>query len=59
MKYERAQEILASPKTIEVLYNGTPVWIEHLNPGNQTAHISSDVLPESERDVPVNELVEG
>lgn len=59
MKYERAEEIVASTETFEVLYNGIPVWIEHLNPVNRTAHITSDNLPGKEKDVPVADLVEG
>ncbi|CEP66268.1 Small acid-soluble spore protein, SspH [Moorella glycerini] len=58
MRYERAQEILASPETIKVLYEGKPIWIESLNPSTQTAYITSDALPEKEKEVPVSELYE-
>ncbi len=58
MKFERAQEILATPDMIEVLYQGTPIWIEKLNPGNQSAFISGDSLPGRTKTVPVSQLVE-
>ncbi|MEX2104163.1 MAG: H-type small acid-soluble spore protein [Bacilli bacterium] len=59
MNYERAKEILHSSETIEVLYNGSPIWIEGLDDTNQTASISSDQLNEKPTKVSVEELQEG
>lgn len=57
MQYDRAKEIINSPKTFHVLYNGTPVWIENLNNNNQTADVI--IKNTSERiNVPVNKLEE-
>ncbi|MGQ9754532.1 MAG: H-type small acid-soluble spore protein [Desulfotomaculales bacterium] len=59
MDFKRAQEIVKSDETINVLLNGSPVWIEGLDTKNQTA----TVRPLNERgnvfEVPVAELVEG
>ncbi|MFZ5633857.1 MAG: H-type small acid-soluble spore protein [Bacillota bacterium] len=56
MDYERAQQILRSEQTIEVLHRGEPVWIESLNPHNLTASVSAG---EKTFTVPVQELIEG
>ncbi|WP_227762680.1 H-type small acid-soluble spore protein [Zhaonella formicivorans] len=58
MDFARAQEILNSPETFEVLYQGLPVWIEYLNSANQTALVTSDFLPGGSSTVPVEQLVE-
>ncbi|MBS3969934.1 MAG: H-type small acid-soluble spore protein [Clostridia bacterium] len=57
MHYSRAEEILNSTRTIEVLYEGEPVWINSLNPNQQTAKVT---IGDSNKriDVHVNELVE-
>lgn len=55
MNYEKAQQILKSPDTIEVLYKGKPVWIESLNPANETASVSGDHGTET---VSVQDLIE-
>jgi small acid-soluble spore protein H (minor) len=55
LRYERVEQIVKSPETIEVLYKGRPVWINSLNPGRETA----DVLMYNESiTVPVSELTE-
>lgn len=56
MIYEKAQQILKSPDTVSVLYKGKPVWIESLNPGNETATVSGD---RGTMTVPVQDLIEG
>ncbi|ADG82034.1 small acid-soluble spore protein, H-type [Thermincola ferriacetica] len=58
MDYKRAEEIVNSPEMIDVRYNGAPVWIEGLNPEQQTAVISSDVFAEPVKTVPVRQLTE-
>ncbi|MFZ5650537.1 MAG: H-type small acid-soluble spore protein [Bacillota bacterium] len=56
MNYEKVQQILKSPETVRVLYRGKSVWIESLNPGNETATVSADG---GTMTVPVQELIEG
>ncbi|MHB1418529.1 MAG: small, acid-soluble spore protein, H family [Bacillota bacterium] len=58
MKLERAQEILNSPKTVRIAFNGAPVWIESLNPDQQTAIVSAEDFSTGKKEVPVDELVE-
>ncbi|HAG07392.1 MAG: Small, acid-soluble spore protein H [Clostridia bacterium 62_21] len=58
MDFKRAQEIIKSDEIIDVLLNGSPVWIERLDTKNQTATVRplngrGNVLA-----VPVAELVE-
>lgn len=56
MDLGRAQEILKSPETIQVLYQGTPVWIEKVHSTN-SAEVT--LLNNNEKiNVPVNELME-
>ncbi|MBC7766149.1 MAG: small, acid-soluble spore protein, H family, partial [Hyphomonadaceae bacterium] len=45
MNIERAKEIYFNPNTIEVLYQGTPVWINYVDPENCAADVSSMLLP--------------
>lgn len=59
MDFRRAQEIFNSDSTFEVLYYGTPVWIEQLDADNQTALVTSDELPAGKSTVPIDELTEG
>ncbi|MEW6725619.1 H-type small acid-soluble spore protein [Desulforudis sp. 1088] len=59
MDFERAQQIVNSDRTIEVLLNGTPVWIEDLDPENRRAMVKPLDGTEKVIDVPVTELVEG
>lgn len=58
MNYERAVEIFNSPQTIEVLYEGRPVWIDRLDPGQKMATISSGDLDDGSLTVSVNRLTE-
>lgn len=58
MEYTRAVEILKSPKTFEVLYEGTPIWIESLNSEQNTAIISSGDFNQGKKNVSVGQLVE-
>jgi len=59
MNFERARQIMISDETIEVLYEGSPVWIESLNPENNTARVRPLDGLGSAREVPVTKLVEG
>lgn len=58
MNFSRAREIFNSEKNIEVLLNGTPVWIESLNGETNSARVRPLNGKES-LEVPVAELVEG
>ncbi len=59
MNITRAQQIYNSEQNFQVLFNGSPVWIEGLSAGNQTARIRSLNDDENIIEVPVTELVEG
>ncbi len=56
MDSKRAKEILKSSETIEVLFHGTPVWIENVN-DNNSAEITY-LETQQKKDVPVYKLVE-
>ncbi len=58
MNTQRAQEILESMKEIEVTFNGTPVWIQHVDTKNDTARVFKENNPDDEMTVPVNQLEE-
>jgi len=56
MDSNRAKQIMESKGVIEVLYQGTPVWIENVLDDNtvQVSNLQTNV----KQDVPVNMLVE-
>ena len=56
MDPEKAQQIVESLGVVEVLHNGTPVWIENLERENAEVRYleTGEVIQ-----VPVSELVEG
>lgn len=56
MDIERAKEIMSSPGKINVLYNGSPVWLENINENN-TVHVTL-IDSHSCAEVPVYKLVE-
>ncbi|AZR74627.1 hypothetical protein BBF96_15340 [Anoxybacter fermentans] len=58
MKFERAQEILNSPETIDVTYKGTKVWITNLNASKNTAQVKMPATSNNIIEVPVDQLVE-
>lgn len=57
MDYHRAEEILNSEETIEVLYNKKPVWINNLDPHKKTAQLTDS--DQKSIDIPVQDLIEG
>ncbi len=60
MLFERAKEIYFSPHTIEVLHDGSPVWITNLNITNSHIEVKKfNFVSDNMLEVPVNELVEG
>ncbi len=56
MDSKRAKEIINSGKTIQVLYQGTPVWLENVKDNNVAQVIRLDKKDSLE--VPVYLLVE-
>jgi small acid-soluble spore protein H (minor) len=58
MNVTRANQIVESPKEIEVHYEDTPVWIQHVNNEEETARVYTREAPDDEMVVPVQELRE-
>lgn len=58
MNIQRAQEIAVSPAMVDVTYNGTPIYIQHVDEKNDTARIYPLDQPENEQSVPLSSLVE-
>ncbi|UTR16413.1 small acid-soluble spore protein H [Salipaludibacillus sp. LMS25] len=58
MDKQRAEEIAHSPDMKHVTYNGTPIYIQHVNDATNTARIYSLDNPENEFDVQVTSLIE-
>ncbi|WP_209123236.1 H-type small acid-soluble spore protein [Alkalihalobacillus sp. BA299] len=58
MNAQRAQEIVESMKDVQVLFNGTPVMIQHVDHDNETARVYDKSQPENEMTVPVQQLME-
>ncbi len=58
MDIQRAQEIAASPTMEHVEYNGSRIYIQHVNEENETARIYPLDQPDQEQDVPLRSLSE-
>ena len=58
MNVSRAQQIIESEKEIEVLHNGTSVWLQSVDESRQTARAYTKDQPDNEMNIPVNELQE-
>lgn len=58
MDYQRAQEIVASPKEYEVTYNGVSVWIDKLHEDQKTATVHLRKSLEERSEVAITELKE-
>lgn len=58
MDFNRAQQILNSDQTFNVMYNGSPVWIESLNQDDKSALVKSLNDEGNIQQVPVNKLIE-
>jgi small acid-soluble spore protein H (minor) len=52
----RVKQIIEAPEKIEVLYDGTPVWLENVN-NNNTVYVTY-IETHKQEDVPVYKLVE-
>ena len=57
MDCTRAREILKSKENIDVLYNGSPVWIEGIS-DNSVAEVTALSGSRQRKEVPVNMLIE-
>lgn len=53
----RARQILTSKENIDVLYNGSPVWIEGVS-DNNVAEVTALSGSRQRKEVPVNLLIE-
>ncbi|MGE7674085.1 small, acid-soluble spore protein, H family [Lysinibacillus sp. NPDC094403] len=58
MDYNRAQEIVASPKEYEVSYNGVSIWIDKLHEDGKTATVHLRRSLEERSEVDIGELKE-
>lgn len=58
MNIQRAQEIVESPVMANVEYNGSRVYIQHVNESSETARIYPLDQPEQEIEVPLRSLSE-
>lgn len=58
MDYQRAQEIVASPKEFEVSYNGVSVWIDQVHDDKKTATVHLRRSLEERSEVDISELKE-
>ncbi|WEG12880.1 H-type small acid-soluble spore protein [Pullulanibacillus sp. KACC 23026] len=58
MDAQRAKEIIDSPRTIHVLYDGMKVYIQNVNDETEIARVYPLDNPEYIQDVPVGELNE-
>lgn len=58
MNNKRAREIMESPETINVTYNGEMIYIQNVDDTNDTARVYPLNNPEAEQDVPLRMLKE-
>jgi small acid-soluble spore protein H (minor) len=52
------KQILSSPSSVKVEYNGVSVWITNCNEQTETAHIYDVENPKEQVEVPIQELQE-
>lgn len=58
MNAQRAQEIAASAEMEKVTYNGSQIYIQHVDENNGTARIYELDNPQIEQEVPLSSLKE-
>ncbi|MFC4320442.1 small acid-soluble spore protein H [Litchfieldia salsa] len=58
MQSQRAKEIAGSPTMVNVTYNGTQIYIQHVDEENETARIYPLEHPQAEQSVPLTSLTE-
>lgn len=57
MDNARVRQILKSKENVDVLYNGSPVWIEGVS-DNNIAEVTALSGSKQRKEVPVNMLIE-
>lgn len=57
MNKQEAMDIAASPAMAQVTYQGTSVYIQHVDEQKETARIYPLGEPENEQEVPISQLV--
>ncbi len=58
LNIQRAKEIVESPVMINVMYEGNPIYIQHVDEQENTARIFPVDEPEQEKSVPLDSLKE-
>jgi small acid-soluble spore protein H (minor) len=58
MDLSRAQEIIESPRKIDVQFEGMPIWIDSVDETSKTARVYTEGNPEDKKTVAVTELRE-
>jgi|HigsolmetaAR204D_1030405.scaffolds.fasta_scaffold00031_19 H-type small acid-soluble spore protein len=58
MDIKRAQEILQAEKTIPVMWNGEPVWIDRVDMSSGQVHVHKQNDPDERKMVSPDELQE-
>ncbi|GAA0454366.1 H-type small acid-soluble spore protein [Alkalibacillus silvisoli] len=58
MEVSRAQEIFESPTLIDVSYQGQPVFIQDIHPGENKVTISPLTDVDDKQDIEIDQLVE-
>ena len=58
MDFQRAQQIINSPETIQVIYKDKSVWLENLDQSTNTALVSTGDEFKKQMTVKINELEE-
>ncbi|MBM7649082.1 small acid-soluble spore protein H (minor) [Bacillus ectoiniformans] len=58
MNVQRAKEIAESPIMANVLFNGVPVYIQHVDDEEATARVYPLDQPENEYSIALDQLVE-
>ncbi|MEK4095962.1 MULTISPECIES: H-type small acid-soluble spore protein [unclassified Bacillus (in: firmicutes)] len=58
MNIQRAKELSESSEEANVIFQGMPVMIQHVDESNETARIYEVTNPKRELTVPVNSLEE-
>ncbi|PYZ91816.1 H-type small acid-soluble spore protein [Salipaludibacillus keqinensis] len=58
MNKQRAEQIAQSPDMKNVMFNGTPIYIQHVDMDTDTARVFPLADPQKEFDVQVTSLIE-
>ncbi|MRH44314.1 H-type small acid-soluble spore protein [Aquibacillus halophilus] len=58
MNPQRAKEIVDSPTMVNVMHEGNPIYIQHVNDNEGTARVFPVDEPQNEKEVPLDSLRE-